>query len=100
MLDRLYSFQASAFFLAARFGLAAVASNSTFTFFEAARFNRAFMACLFLETPYEFLQRFPFFDFLSPFPMIQYYGAIIAKGTISTKSRPDTSFRETSCHAW
>ncbi len=63
----------AAFFLAALRGFAGVsAASDTAAGFEdadEARFKRAFMDLLFLETPYEPIQRLPFFDFLSPFPI-------------------------------
>jgi len=62
--------QASAFFFTTRFAFAgAAAAAPSFFFLEALRFNLALMAWRFLDTPKECLQRFPFFDFLSPFPM-------------------------------
>jgi hypothetical protein len=61
---------ASPFFFTVLFGLAgASALTGSPIFFEAALFNFAFIAFLFLELPKEPIAIFPFFDFLSPFPM-------------------------------
>jgi hypothetical protein len=61
----------SAFFLAVRFGFAGASEAAAVAddFLEAVLFNLALMEFLFLETPKEPFQRFPFFDFLSPFPI-------------------------------
>jgi hypothetical protein len=58
------------------------------SFLLAARLNLVLIAFLFLDTPKEPLQRLPFFDFLSPFPIekLSFTGAIIAKGLKITKS--------------
>ena len=68
MFAQCFMLYASAFFLTARFGFAGAAA-SVFLAFVVPRFNLALMAVRLRETPYECLQRFPFFDFLSPFPM-------------------------------
>jgi hypothetical protein len=60
---------ASAFFLATFFALGA-ASAEPATFFEAVLFNLVLIDFLFLDTPKEPIVRFPFFDFLSPRPML------------------------------
>ncbi len=63
---------ASGFFLtAARFGFEAPSSEVTavVAFLDAVLLSFAFNTLFFLELPYESLQIFPFFDFLSPFPM-------------------------------
>lgn len=63
----------SAFFFTTRFGLAATGSTDTFVFFVALRVRRALMAFLFRDTPKELFWRFPFFDFLSPFPIAFFF---------------------------
>jgi hypothetical protein len=60
---------ASVFFRVARFGLTVVSVTTVSTFLEVARFNRALIEFLLLDTPKEPFQRLPFFDFLSPRPM-------------------------------
>lgn len=63
---------ASAFFLGVRFALGVTpAATEVAVFLEADLFNLALIEFLLLETPKEPFQRFPFFDFLSPFPMFQ-----------------------------
>jgi hypothetical protein len=73
---------ASLFFFTVLFGLAGdSASTASAGFLLAAeRFNFALIAFLFLELPKEPIAIFPFFDFLSPFPIFKkLYGAMIAK---------------------
>lgn len=51
--------------------MAATAVVTSATFFEVDLFNLAFIEFLLLDTPKEPFQRFPFFDFLSPRPMLK-----------------------------
>jgi hypothetical protein len=63
-----------AFFLATLRGFATgsadAASAAGFADAEALRFNLAFIAFRLRDTPYEPFHRLPFFDFLSPLPII------------------------------
>ncbi len=70
-----------AFFLAVLRGFAAdaaaPASTAGFADADAERFNLALMAFRLRVTPYEPLQRLPFFDFLSPLPILVSFCASI-----------------------
>lgn len=68
-LLRTCSFIYSAFFRAARFGLAGSPAASVDFLRVALRFNRVFILFRFRDTPNDPLQRLPFFDFLSPLPI-------------------------------
>jgi hypothetical protein len=66
------------------FGFSSTTATGTAAtgFTTACFFKRFLIAILFLELPNEPLNRLPFFDFLSPFPMfpLKFGDAIIAKG--------------------
>jgi hypothetical protein len=64
------------------------ASATAPSFLLPALFYLALIAFLFLDTPKEPFERFPFADFLSPLPIdnVVVYGAMIRKGLKFTKS--------------
>lgn len=90
---------ASLFFRAVRFAFTGASAPAvSAVVFAAAFFDLAFTAFLFRELPKEPIAIFPFFVFLSPFPIFEkHYAAIITKGILIRKS-PNKFCGDKTCH--